>query len=308
MKFTFLFVFFGACFLFSLLGEYFYIADLLSSFYLQYFIAALIFTTYYAFRGFKKHFYFALIILLAIWTNIGSVHFPDTRVIKAGPAPQHIRVMQFNVLYANTQLKEAVEEIVKADADILVFQEVTPRVVAEFAKLKEKYPNYIESPQDDAFGSMVMTRLPIIKAERKNLPNSAVDYTEVNILLKNGSVLKLYELHTLPPVGAGHHRERNGELEAIARLLSSDAATNKIIAGDFNITPYSAHFKSFVKNSGMVASVGFKGTWPSKLPAIFRIPIDHLLVSDNIGIKNRVLGVNLGSDHLPVITDLIIYR
>jgi endonuclease/exonuclease/phosphatase family metal-dependent hydrolase len=39
-----------------------------------------------------------------------------------------------------------------------------------------------------------------------------------------------------------------------------------------------------------------------------RIPIDHMLVSCSIGVASRRIERDVGSDHLPVVVDLVIPR
>ena len=40
--------------------------------------------------------------------------------------------------------------------------------------------------------------------------------------------------------------------------------------------------------------------------AVMRIPIDHLLASCSIGVRDRRIGRDVGSDHLPVVVDLVV--
>ena len=48
-------------------------------------------------------------------------------------------------------------------------------------------------------------------------------------------------------------------------------------------------------------------SFPSDM-AVLRIPVDHLLASCSIGVRERRIGPQVGSDHLPVIVDLTIPR
>ena len=51
------------------------------------------------------------------------------------------------------------------------------------------------------------------------------------------------------------------------------------------------------------AGFGYQGSFPAS-SAILRIPIDHVLVSCEVGVRARRIGPDVGSDHLPVIVDL----
>ncbi len=50
---------------------------------------------------------------------------------------------------------------------------------------------------------------------------------------------------------------------------------------------------------------GPQPSWSTEL-LIPVVPIDHFLVSKDIEVLNRVLGPNIGSDHLPVYVDLLV--
>ncbi len=81
---------------------------------------------------------------------------------------------------------------------------------------------------------------------------------------------------------------------------------------------WSPYYKSFVRQTGLRNArqgFGILPTWPSKsslspVPAtiapLLSIPIDHCLISPKIKVVNIRTGPNVDSDHLPVITDLVI--
>jgi endonuclease/exonuclease/phosphatase (EEP) superfamily protein YafD len=80
--------------------------------------------------------------------------------------------------------------------------------------------------------------------------------------------------------------------------------------GDLNATPWSRPFRRFVGRSGLCdsrAGFGVQASFPAA-SALLRIPIDHVLVSCVIGVRNRRIGRDVGSDHLPVIVDLVLPR
>jgi endonuclease/exonuclease/phosphatase (EEP) superfamily protein YafD len=80
--------------------------------------------------------------------------------------------------------------------------------------------------------------------------------------------------------------------------------------GDLNATPWSRPFHRFVGRSGLCdsrAGFGVQASFPAA-SALLRIPIDHVLVSCVIGVRNRRIGRDVGSDHLPVIVDLVLPR
>jgi endonuclease/exonuclease/phosphatase (EEP) superfamily protein YafD len=112
----------------------------------------------------------------------------------------------------------------------------------------------------------------------------------------------------MPPKGREATRIRNDLLQAIPDHMAEFLGL-KIVAGDFNVTPWSGHFRQLVRHSGLRSSHlgrGIQSTWPSRLPLPFRIPIDHALVSPEIGVARREVGRAFGSSHQPLIVDLVL--
>ena len=79
-----------------------------------------------------------------------------------------------------------------------------------------------------------------------------------------------------------------------------------IVAGDFNVTPWSQHFHTALARSGLndcAAGHGLAPSWPSQFPPL-GIRIDHCWASQHWRSTDVRLGPSLGSDHLPLIADL----
>ena len=77
--------------------------------------------------------------------------------------------------------------------------------------------------------------------------------------------------------------------------------------GDFNATPWSWPFRRMLSTGALVNSqsgFGLQPTFPATTNVALRVPIDHLLHSDLIGVRDRRTGPALGSDHFPLIVDL----
>ncbi|HEY9295793.1 MAG TPA: endonuclease/exonuclease/phosphatase family protein, partial [Phormidium sp.] len=101
--------------------------------------------------------------------------------------------------------------------------------------------------------------------------------------------------------------ERNMQLAAMADYL--EKVNNPVVVmGDFNVTMWSPFYQRFIEKTKLKnarSGFGVQPTWPSFMP-LLAIPIDHCLVSPNIQVIKTRTGRNVGSDHLPIITDLAI--
>jgi hypothetical protein len=83
------------------------------------------------------------------------------------------------------------------------------------------------------------------------------------------------------------------------------AAPGPVVAvGDFNATPFSAVTRAFARDSGL-ARVSALPSWPSFV-GLPQVAIDHIFVSPGIGAGRVRLGGPGGSDHYPVIADLVL--
>jgi endonuclease/exonuclease/phosphatase (EEP) superfamily protein YafD len=82
-----------------------------------------------------------------------------------------------------------------------------------------------------------------------------------------------------------------------------------VVVGDFNVTPWSSHFRDVLEVPGVrdcAAGRGHLTTWPSGLPALLRIRIDQCLAAGAVGVVDVRVGESVGSDHLATVNDLVI--
>jgi endonuclease/exonuclease/phosphatase (EEP) superfamily protein YafD len=76
-----------------------------------------------------------------------------------------------------------------------------------------------------------------------------------------------------------------------------------IVAGDFNLTPFSAKLTKFAFATGLKRHATLLATWPGdKFRPVFLI--DHVFSSREFYSVNVTVGPFLGSDHRPVIADI----
>jgi vancomycin resistance protein VanJ len=79
-----------------------------------------------------------------------------------------------------------------------------------------------------------------------------------------------------------------------------------IVVGDFNLVPESRRFRTdwgHLRSSWRRSSIGTGYTWHSRWHGL---RIDHILVSPDVQVTKAWVGPDLGSDHRPVIADLIL--
>jgi hypothetical protein len=78
------------------------------------------------------------------------------------------------------------------------------------------------------------------------------------------------------------------------------------LIGDLNTTMWSPYYKNYIGNTQLKNTrygFGILPTWKI-IHQFFAIPIDHSLVTPDIKINNVYTGRSIGSDRLPLITNL----
>lgn len=267
--------------------------------------------------------FIAAFICLIFSLHVACVLMP--RHITRNVAYEDITILQFNINYANPNaqaiaewinnyatITKSIDKITQhTKPDIVVLQEVSPEIASKLDLLTQNYPYQFIAPKAGAFGVAIFSQIPIREKQRIHFIDSWNAYTQLRFhTLTHGLAFSLLELHTMPPMGAQNASQRNAELKEITVAANQLATPSKILLGDLNITPYSPFFWRLERSTRLTNSMqgkSIEGTWPSFLPAMLRIPIDHMLLSDNIEMLERRIETSHDSDHMPVLTKLRIY-
>jgi endonuclease/exonuclease/phosphatase (EEP) superfamily protein YafD len=112
-------------------------------------------------------------------------------------------------------------------------------------------------------------------------------------------------VHLSAPVTRRRAAARNQELLALAAHTAAVEGP-LIVAGDFNVTPYSPYFVDWLETTGFTDSRRGRTlsiSWPTLLP-IAGIPIDHVAVNDDFEILSHRRMPNFESDHYGVLVEL----
>ena len=90
--------------------------------------------------------------------------------------------------------------------------------------------------------------------------------------------------------------------------FSSSRPSQASVMGDLNMSMWSPYYRDFVDRSHLTnirQGFGIQPSWPVNLP-LLQIPIDHCLITSKIKVSNNQIGKDIGSDHYPLIADLVI--
>jgi endonuclease/exonuclease/phosphatase (EEP) superfamily protein YafD len=227
------------------------------------------------------------------------------------PAAAPIRVVSFNLLQGNKTLG-AVEQFIRdSNADVLVFQEVTPESAEVLRKLDPIYPGQHIRGRKHSKGTALLTRLPVKSTRFEATPGQELIGAVIGELDGPGGAFTVFGIHSHKPTSAKGAASQDSYFDWLAAQVAAERSKGRavIVAGDFNATPWSRGFKRFTAACPLLDTsrgVLFGATWSYYLP--YRLLIDHAFVSDEWLLRRREVGPALGSDHRPLILDLARFR
>jgi endonuclease/exonuclease/phosphatase (EEP) superfamily protein YafD len=290
---------------FSLLGRYFFLAELIGNFRLQIMVLLLPFPL--LLWTLKKPAWGLVLALATAWCAINIVW---TYVPSAQPpaGPRQVRLMSFNLLGNNQQGEAVIQMIEDEQPEILTVLEYCGHWTKILNELDEHYPYRILEPRWHGFGIGIFSKIPIASSEVHLLTKTSTDSPAIVVHVQIGDQkLRIAGMHTLSPTDHQRLEIRNNQLAEMSTLLSRSTEPT-IVMGDFNCTPWSPYLRDFVRKTDYRDSrqgFGYQGSWPAELWPM-RIPIDQAFVSKEIHVHQRRLGESAGSDHFPLILDVSI--
>lgn len=189
---------------------------------------------------------------------------------------------------------------------MIVLQETNLRWLIDLAVLTNAYPVFAAVPREDNFGAAIYCRKNAHSAEIFYLDmRDAMPSTQARLTV-GGRPLTVIGTHPFAPYNRAHWLGRNQHTQRLAPFVRRMKGSC-VVTGDFNNTPWSAHFLAFLSESGLRDSARgcpAQPTWLTFLPKLARIPLDHAFHSPDVRVVSRRLGPPIGSDHLPVILDI----
>ncbi len=227
----------------------------------------------------------------------------------AEAAQPHIRLMAANVHYRSADYASLREAIRREGPDVVGLLEVTEKWAQELLPLHAEYPFSIVQEEEGAFGLALFSRVPLKESGAGAFVLEDESQTAIIAELSlQGTPVTLILSHFRAPTGPAEARLRNEQLLWLAETVKADANDEQIVLGDLNTTPWSPYYRVMAADAGMTNAAwgrGYIPTWPTWLPtALLRIPIDHCLLSDGLGVQQFRAGPDIGSDHLPIVADI----
>jgi vancomycin resistance protein VanJ len=260
----------------------------------------------------------AMLTLLAILSSASRYSYlllPKPVIAEA--KGNTLKVMTFNVHYANRNAAPIVAMIRREKPDIIAFQEFTQDMAILIQpELKADYPYTVDGYRG-GFALVIASRYPLAEAAR---PPEALRTLRATVQTPAG-VIDLWNIH---PMVALSSERRQAQREIMAAVAAEVARTEGpvMVLGDFNTMDQAENYELIAKRLTDVHQVvgqGFGFTFPdlvsrpSPLPWYTKplylfnpmVRIDHIMVSEHFTPREiQVISDVLGSDHRPVVASL----
>jgi endonuclease/exonuclease/phosphatase (EEP) superfamily protein YafD len=222
----------------------------------------------------------------------------------AATREETFRLVSFNVWFRNPDMARTAEYIEKSGADAVVLLELTQSQAEMLIPLLPDYPHYHIEPS--RMGAAVFTKWPMISAESVPLAHGGAVAARIAVDW-HGTPVNVLGVHLNWPLGPRNSEFRNQELDGLVRFSKAQQGP-LLVAGDFNLTPWSEYFSETLQASGLhdaARGFGLARSWPSQFAPV-GIRIDHCLLSPQWRSIAAHVGPALGSDHLPIVADLVL--
>lgn len=288
------------------LGELNRYLELTSHFKLQYLIISFCPCLFFLLRRQKLGLFLSLFCLIINLAEILPWYFPPSSVVVNQGSGQNFRILQSNIDKYSYQLAKVIPMIRSENPDLVVLLEVGKKAAQELEILKDIFPYSISHQDVDIDGTAIYSKLPLENTAIKSLGGGRkAILADLKI---EGKVISIIAVHLSNAIGKIYVEERNRQLEAIANYTAT--VKNPLLVGDFNVTMWSPYYRSLIEKAKLRNTrqgFGILPTWPTFRPLLY-IPIDHCLVSQDTKVIKMRIGREIGSDHLPLITDLWIVK
>ena len=229
-----------------------------------------------------------------------------------------IRVLTYNVKWAYRDSSAEAADIARFNPDVIQFQDSGGVMNSAIGEALVGYHVEVSGQ------FIVASKLPLAPLQDDNISFAGSRHHVCRGAIKVGKQwVALYDVHLLSPreglIGIRHHSIQpmidniGARLEESRRLADYVSAETGpvIVTGDFN-APVQSKVCRYMFNSGLSdaflnSGFGYGYTYGAFTKAQSSyVRIDHIFYNDRIGAKRCWVGNRVGSDHCPVIADIIV--
>lgn len=245
-----------------------------------------------------KHWKLALFFLSFLSIHLGTLNSYLT--LQSHPiALPSLTLLSSNFYYTNQNFAELTPILLEENPDLFMIHEAGPQWTSGIELFRSDYPYIGISNELGVHGIAMASRIP---GSFKEIPLG----TEFGFeFIPDDKSYRILGVHPAAPLTSVWADERNTQFaDLVTYMHSSNLPT--VIMGDFNSTPWSPYFTDLMQNAALTdARIGFGliPTWHSHNP-LFKIPIDHALLSEGWEVIDFHRTESIAADHFPIVVEL----
>ncbi len=242
----------------------------------------------------------ALITLALLIWRYTSWHKKE---VKDGDDGDHISFIVSNVLMKNRTSDKLISLVRERKPDVFVSLETDKWWAKRLSVLKDEYPYTVEVPQEDTYGMLFYSKLPLEGEEVEYIIRKDIPSIHARVKIGGKHEVQLHALHPKPPFPDEDtsSTDRDAELLLVGQRVEERGGAT-IVLGDMNDVAWSWTTRLFQKTSRLLDprvgrglfSTFHAGHW------FLRWPLDHIFISDHFRVVDLERLPNVGSDHFPI--------
>ena len=236
-------------------------------------------------------------LFLIALPSIGEAHLPFK---------QQLRVVQLNAFKENNTPDAVVNWVSSERPDVIAMEEVLGTKNPILRGLRKEYPYQISCLPHMRCSTVILSRNRPLKTGGLAYgdPENQQALSAVWATFAHGArSYTLIAVHMVHPWPWG--QQESGR-RTLVRFLETMDRRNVIIAGDFNLPPWTAAMARQDRLFGIPRYTNLP-SWPAMVegvPFIPILPIDHVYVGSRWHVTSIARGPRIGSDHLPLLLSL----
>jgi len=243
--------------------------------------------------------YFGLVAMGALYLYVVNQPFAPKAIDKA--KTHTLKHIQFNLNFRNQEMDKVVEYFKNSNADVITLEEVTVAHQMKLQEMKEAYPYQAYCEFYPVVGAVaILSKHPFNEENSACLKEKGLQWSQIIV---NDKPINIVAIHTLWPFPHGQPQQI-AEIKPIFKKITPPT----LIAGDFNAVSWSQTVKQIEEASNTKVVEGMRWTidLEKQVPLIpnFKLAIDHVLLSSEFQVEEIFVEKDLGSDHLPVISNI----
>ena len=215
-----------------------------------------------------------------------------------------LKIVTFNMAFGDANA--VARFLLQEDPDIVLLQEVGARhAEALRGLLARRYPHGQSCAHLHRCAAAIFAKRGWVATGREGSSEDGPEMIWARFDDPEFGRFRVVGVHLTLPYRAERQTRQVDRLIALRGTLTEPA----ILAGDFNMTPWSYRLQRLLATAGLRRHATFLRSWPTDRHPQFRLPapaflIDHVVTTPDIRSVSIRTGPNLGSDHLPVIARL----